>query len=54
MNLYISHDEFISVNNVLREQNEMEEEIKNPVYDFIYGRYKQKMVQQKWHRNNTN
>ena len=27
---YISHDEFVSVNNVLREYNEMKEEIKNP------------------------
>ena len=26
---YISHDEFDSVNNVLREYNEMKEEIKN-------------------------
>ena len=28
---YISHDEFVSVNNVLREYNEMKEENKNPV-----------------------
>ena len=27
---HISHDEFASVNNVLREYNEMKEEIKNP------------------------
>ena len=27
---YISHGEFVSVNNVLREYNEMKEEIKNP------------------------
>ena len=27
---YISHDEFVSINNVLREYNEMKEEIKNP------------------------
>ena len=27
---YISYDEFVSVNNVLREYYEMEEEIKNP------------------------
>ena len=27
---YISHDEFFSVNNVLREYNEMKKEIKNP------------------------
>ena len=26
---YISHDEFVSVNNVLREHNEIKEEIKN-------------------------
>ena len=27
---FISHDEFVSVNNVLREYYEMEKEIKNP------------------------
>ena len=27
---YISHDEFVSANNVLRENNKMKEEIKNP------------------------
>ena len=27
---YISHDEFISVNSILREYYEMKEEIKNP------------------------
>ena len=27
---YISHDEFFSVNNLLREYNEVKEEIKNP------------------------
>ena len=27
---YISHDEFVLVNNVLRTSNEMKEEIKNP------------------------
>ena len=27
---YISHDEFVSVNNVLREWNEMKTERKNP------------------------
>ena len=27
---YISHDEFVSVNDVLREYNEMKKEIKNP------------------------
>ena len=30
INSYISHDEFVSVNNVLREYNEMKEETKNP------------------------
>ena len=30
INIYISRDEFLSVNNVLREYNEMKEEIKNP------------------------
>ena len=29
INSYISHGEFISVNNVLRENNEMKEEIEN-------------------------
>ena len=29
---YISHDEFFSVNNVLREYNEIKEEIKNPEF----------------------
>ena len=27
---YISHDEFVSVNNVLREHNKMKEETENP------------------------
>ena len=27
---YINHDEFVSVDNVSREYNEMKEEIKNP------------------------
>ena len=30
INAYISHDEFFSVNNILREYNEMKKEIKNP------------------------
>ena len=30
INSYISHDGFVSVNNVLREYNEIKEEIKNP------------------------
>ena len=29
-NLNVSHDEFVSINNVLREYNEMKKEIKNP------------------------
>ena len=32
---YISHDKFVSVNNVLREFNEMKEEIKNQFYIYI-------------------
>ena len=31
MDLYNNHGEFISINNVLREYNEMKENIKNPV-----------------------
>ena len=30
MDSHITHEEFLSVNNVLREYNEMKEEIKNP------------------------
>ena len=30
INTFISHDKFFSVNDVLQEYNEMEEEIKNP------------------------
>ena len=30
IDLYINYDEFLSVNNVLREYNEVKEEIKNP------------------------
>ena len=33
---YISHDEFVSVNNVLREYNGMKEEIKNPETSLEY------------------
>ena len=33
---YISHDEFVSVNNVLRENNEVKEEIKNLKTSVIY------------------
>ena len=31
VNSYISHDEFVSVNNVLREYNEIKEDIKTSV-----------------------
>ena len=30
IDLFIHHDKFVSVNSVLREYNEMKEEIKNP------------------------
>ena len=30
INSYISHDEFVLINNVLRKHNDMKEEIKNP------------------------
>ena len=30
INSHISHDDFVSENNVLRENNEMKKEIKNP------------------------
>ena len=36
INRYISHDEFVSVNNVLWKYNKMEEEIKNPQYAVKY------------------
>ena len=39
---YISHDEFVSVNNVLREYYEMKEEIKNPETSFEY------IIQKQW------
>ena len=32
---HISHDEFVSVNNVLKEYNEMKEEIKSSVQHII-------------------
>ena len=54
---YISHDEFFSVNNVLRECNEIKEEIKNPEFPwnklYKYGWYKEKNVSKKWCRNNS-
>ena len=38
---YISHDEFVSVYNVLREFNEMKEEIKNIEFSVEYRTSKQ-------------
>ena len=35
INSYISHDEFVTVNNVVREYNEMSKEIKTSVEHFI-------------------
>ena len=35
MDSYFSHDEFVSVNNVLREYDEMKEEIKISVKNII-------------------
>ena len=50
----ISRDELVSVNNVLRENNEMKEEIKNSVNTlYKYGWYKQKNIRKKWRRNNS-
>ena len=54
IDLCISHDELISVNNVLRENNEIKEEIKNSVNTlYNYGWYKQKNIRKKWRRNNS-
>ena len=36
INSYISHDEFVSVNKILREYIEMKKEIKNPGTSVIY------------------
>ena len=36
IDLYISHDKFVSVNNVLREYNEIKEEIRNPKTSLEY------------------
>ena len=47
---YISHDEFFSVNDVLREYNQIKEEAKSYktstkyIYKYKYGWYKQKNV----------
>ena len=38
IHVYISHDKFVSVNNVLREYNEKKEEIKNRKNDVEYTR----------------
>ena len=38
---YINHDEFVSVDNVSREYNEMKEEIKNPENAVEYTIWKQ-------------
>ena len=54
IDLCISHDELVSVNNVLRENNEIKEEIKNSVDTlYNYGWYKQKNIRKKWRRNNS-
>ena len=42
---YIDHDEFISVNNMLREYNEMKKEIKNPKNAVAYT------IQKQWKKN---
>ena len=38
---YISHDEFVSVNNLLREYNKMKEETENPEISVEYNILKQ-------------
>ena len=52
MESYISHGEFIFVNNLLREYNEVKEEIKNLAL-YKFGWYKQKNVGKKWDRNSS-
>ena len=42
--MYISHDKYFSVNNVLREYNEMKEEIKNPETSLEY------VISKQWKR----
>ena len=44
INSYISHNEFVLVNNVLREYNEIKEEIKNPETSMEY------IIQKQWKR----
>ena len=39
INSYVSHDEFVSLNNVLREYNEIKEVIKNPEMESLCGIY---------------
>ena len=34
---YINHDEFVSINNMLREYNKIKEEIKNPKNAVVYA-----------------
>ena len=41
MDSNISHDEFVSVNNVLREYNEIKQELKNPETSMGYILQKQ-------------
>ena len=36
INSYINHDEFVSVNKILREYDEIKKEIKNPETSVIY------------------
>ena len=54
IDLYISHDEFVSVNNILREYNGIKEEMETSVKTlYRYGWYHQKNVWKKWYRNNS-
>ena len=39
INSYISHNEFISVNNMLRKYHDMKEEIKNLKISIVYQRF---------------
>ena len=52
---YSNYDEFVSVNNVRREYDEMKAEIKNPEIAILYkyGWYKQRNVWKKWCRKNS-
>ena len=53
INSHIFHNEFVSVNNVLRKDNEMKEEINNPETLEEYSWYKQRNVWKKWHRSKS-